>query len=90
MTAPQRVRLPAPFAGLFPGAPKKVEIEADTVARLIDALDARWPGMADCLRDSSPRIRKHINIFVAGQRVGLDHRLHPGGDVFIITAISGG
>ena len=60
------------------------------MAELIDALDAQWPGMADRLRDSTPRVRRHINIFVAGERAGLDTSIPSGAEVFIMTAISGG
>ena len=53
-------------------------------------LDARWPGMRDRLCDSRPRIRRHINVFVAGERATLATRLAPGAEVIIMTAISGG
>jgi molybdopterin converting factor small subunit len=62
----------------------------DTVDEMMDALDARWPGMRDRLCDSTPAIRRHINVFVDGRRASLDTRLAPGTDVFIVTAISGG
>jgi molybdopterin synthase sulfur carrier subunit len=57
---------------------------------VIDALDRRWPGMRDRLCDSTPRIRRHINVFVAGERANLETRLAPGTEVIIMTAISGG
>ena len=87
---PVLVRLPALFASLFPTAERRVELSVETVDEMIDALDARWPGMRDRLCDSSPAIRRHINIFVEGKRATLDTRLAPGSDVFILTAISGG
>ena len=40
--------------------------------------------------DSTPRIRRHINIFVDGERATLDTRLAPGAEVMVMTAISGG
>ena len=55
-----------------------------------DELDRLWPGMADRLRNSRPAIRKHINVFVDGERVSLDTRLAPGATVWVLTAISGG
>jgi sulfur-carrier protein len=88
--APVRVRLPALFASLFPTADRQVDLQARTVRDVVDALDSRWPGMRDRLCDSTPAIRRHINVFVNGRRVGLDAALEPGTDVFIITAISGG
>jgi molybdopterin synthase sulfur carrier subunit len=89
-SAPVLVRLPALLVSLFPDAQRRVEIRADTVDELIDALDARWPGMRGCLCDSTPAIRRHINIFVEGKRATLATRLAAGGDVFILTAVSGG
>jgi molybdopterin converting factor small subunit len=87
---PVLVRLPVLFASLFPTAERQVELSVGTVEEMINALDARWPGMRDRLCDSTPAIRRHINVFVEGRRASLDTPLTPGADVFIITAISGG
>lgn len=87
---PVLVRLPAVLVDLFPGAPRRVEVLAATVAEMIDALDAEWPGMRDRLCDSRPAIRRHINVFVEGRRARLDTPLAPGAEVFVLTAISGG
>ena len=87
---PVVVRLPPALVSLFPGSMAQVELHAATVAELIAALDDRWPGMRDRLADSTPRVRRHINIFVDGERSALETQLHPGAKVFIITAISGG
>jgi molybdopterin synthase sulfur carrier subunit len=89
-SAPVQVRLPALFAGLFPTAERRVELWVETVNEMMDELDTRWPGMRDCLCDSTPAIRRHINVFVGGRRATLDTHLAPGTDVFILTAISGG
>jgi molybdopterin synthase sulfur carrier subunit len=87
---PVLVRLPPLIATLYPDADRLVSLEAASVREVIDALDLRWPGMRDCFCDSSPAIRRHINVFVDGRRVGLDAALAPGADVYILTAISGG
>ena len=84
------VKLSPLLVDLFPGSTRRLEVEAATVAEVIDALDARWPGMGDRIRDTRPAIRKHMNVFVDGERSRLDTPLRPGADVFIITAISGG
>jgi molybdopterin synthase sulfur carrier subunit len=57
---------------------------------MIDGLDADWPGMRDRIVDSTPAIRRHMNVFVDGKRAKLDTPLTPGAKVFILTAISGG
>ncbi len=87
---PVVVTLPPALVRLFPTAPRRLEVSASTVNEVIEALDGRWPGMRDRLCDSTPRIRRHINVFVEGQRTTLETRLLPGAEVTVITAISGG
>jgi len=83
-------RLPGVLVDLFPGAPRRIELPASTVKEMIDGLDALWPGMRDRMCDSRPAIRRHMNVFVDGERATLETRLAPGTEVFILTAISGG
>ena len=90
VTPPVVVRLPDGLLNLFPGADQRVELSASSVGEAIDALESRWPGMRDRLCDSRPSIRRHINVFVEGERASLKTRLAPGAEVIILTAISGG
>ena len=85
-----KVQLPAGLVALFPGAVPRLELPAASVDGVLDALDARWPGMADRLRDSRPAVRRHIAVFVDGRRAGLKTPLSPGAQVVILTRISGG
>ena len=87
---PVVVKLSPLLVDLFPGSSRRVEMQASTVAQVIDELDRRWPGMGDRIRDTRPAIRKHMNVFVDGRRSTLETQLPPGAEVFIITAISGG
>ena len=82
--------LPDALVRLFPEAPRRLDLCAHTVGALVEALDARFPGMAECLRDNRPSIRKHINIFVRGERADLTTKLKNGETVYVLTAISGG
>lgn len=84
------VALAPALVRLFPDATGQVTLAASTVGEAIDELESRWPGMRDRLCDSTPGIRRHINVFVEGRRASLDTRLSPGAEVFILTAISGG
>ena len=84
------VSLPAPLVRLFPGAVRQLEVTASTVGEVVDALDARWPGMRDRLCDSTPRIRRQINVFVDGERGTLATPLAPGAKVIVMMAIVGG
>jgi molybdopterin converting factor small subunit len=83
-------RLPGVLTDLFPGSPRRVEMEAATVGAMIDELDRRWPGMGERIRDSRPAIRRHMNVFVEGERATLETPLGEGMEVFVLTAISGG
>ena len=89
---PVVVKLPAALVRLFPEASRQVEIPASvaTVGDAIDALDRRWPGMRDRICDTTPCIRRHMNVFVRGERSTLETRLEPGDEVVVLTAISGG
>jgi sulfur-carrier protein len=87
---PARVRLGPLLAHMFPDAQGVVELRVASVSELVDALEARWPGMRDCICDTRPAIRRHMNVFVGGRRVALGSPLAPGADVYIVTAISGG
>lgn len=88
--APVKVRITPVLGRLFPDSPSRIELDVGDVRELIDALDARWPGMRDRICDTRPAIRRHMNVFVDGRRATLATSLEPGSDVFIITAISGG
>jgi molybdopterin converting factor small subunit len=84
------VVLPRALLDLFPGAAREVVVAARTVSEMIAALEERWPGMRDRLCDSSPKIRRHINVFVDGRRASLATELSGGTKVYVLTAISGG
>lgn len=84
------VELSRALVALFPGAATSLRLEAGSVSELIDALDRRHPGMADRIRDETPAIRRHLNVFVDGTRASLATPLRPGARVYILTAMSGG
>jgi molybdopterin synthase sulfur carrier subunit len=82
--------LPSTLPPLFPGLPRRLEIEAATVGQAIDRLDEQWPGFRDRLCDPGPSIRPHINVYVDRERAGLDTALETRSRVDVIAAISGG
>jgi uncharacterized protein YdeI (YjbR/CyaY-like superfamily) len=84
------VHVPRSLAALFPGVPRRIEVEATDVAGLIRALDAAYPGMWDRLCEPGPRLRPHINAFVDGQPAALQDAVRPDSVVHIIPAVSGG
>ncbi len=67
----------------------EVTVEGKTLDDVIDALEARFPGLRVRIVDEQGRIRPHIKLFVNGEQV---HRLDASaeGDVHILAALSGG
>jgi molybdopterin converting factor small subunit len=84
------VHLPATLPPLFRDQPRRVEVEAGTVAAAIAELDTRWPGLRDRLCAAGPELRPHINVYVDQERAGLATSLDAGSRVDVIAAISGG
>jgi len=85
-----RVFIPSPLFS-YTGGQKQVEAEGDSLAALLDVLDARFPGMRHRIVDEQDRIRPHIRFFVNGDMaLRLDQRLDPGDEVMIVAALSGG
>lgn len=85
-----RVTLSGALVRLFPAAEPECMVRAASVADLLEALERRWPGMRDRIADSRPEIRRHINVFVNGDRARLATPLTDGARVYILTAMSGG
>ena len=75
---------------LFPTAEARSRVSAVSVDHMLDELDKRWPGIRDRIADTSPAIRRHITVFVDGERARLDTPLRDDGTVYILTAVSGG
>jgi molybdopterin synthase sulfur carrier subunit len=84
------VLLPRSLVALFPGAPRRCEVDATTVAEAIDRLDDLSPGMRNRLIDAGPSIRRHINVYVDGEPATLDTPLAVASTVHVIPAVSGG
>ena len=75
---------------LFPGVEKRHEVEGSDVAAILTTLDARIPGLRDRLVEGGPRLRPHINVFVAGVPADLTTPVAAGDIVHVIPAVSGG
>jgi molybdopterin synthase sulfur carrier subunit len=84
------LHLPAVLPPLFPGLPRELEVEAETVDEAIDRLNEQWPGLRDRLVEPGPKLRPHINVYVDRTRADLGSDLEAGSRVDVIAAISGG
>jgi len=84
------LHLPPTLPPLFGDLPRRLEVDAATVADAIDRLDERWPGLRDRLCEPGPALRRHINVYVDRERAGLNTPLAASSRVDVIAAISGG
>ena len=84
------VTLPQSLVRLFPGAPRSLQADGESVLELIDDLDQRWPGIRNRLLDAGPTIRTHLIIFVDRDMAELSTPLREQSKVLIVAAVSGG
>ena len=85
-----RLRLPTTLTPLFTELPRRLELEATTVGCAIEELERRWPGVRDRLCEPGPALRRHIHVYVDGERATLDTPVGERSDVSVVAAISGG
>jgi adenylyltransferase/sulfurtransferase len=87
------VYIPTPFRRMT-GNRAEVQVDAASIAELLDNLDHQFPGVHDLIYNSQHEIPDHINIYVNNQEISVlngDQTLLAEGDqVAIIPAIAGG
>jgi len=88
-----RVRLPT-HLHQYSGGLADVQVDCaapTTLADVLAALDARWPGVRHRLIDEQDGIRRHIRIFVGSAvAAGIEAPVGLGEEVMIVAALSGG
>jgi sulfur-carrier protein len=66
------------------------ELEGATVVGLLGALEDRYPDVAGWILDERGLIRRHINVFVNGERADGATAVRSGDRVEVLPAITGG
>ena len=66
------------------------EMAGATVIELLRGLESRHPEIAGWILDERGQIRRHINVFVAGDRASEETAVSPGDRVEVLPAITGG
>ncbi len=78
----------------FPDLGQNVEVEGQTVAEVVAALDRQHPGLAAYIVDEQGSLRRHVNIFVdqalVRDRQRLQDPVSPDDQIYIFQALSGG
>ncbi len=71
-----------------------IELEADTIAGVIERLNEQYQGVTDRLLEPDGAIHRHINIYVNEEDIRFKQQqqtaLSPGDVVTVISAIAGG
>jgi sulfur-carrier protein len=86
------VRIPT-ILRTYTGGEKAVDAGGETLAALIDDLEANHPGIKDRLIDGSD-LRRFVNVYVNDEDVrftgGLETTLSDGDQVVVLPAVAGG
>ena len=83
------VRLRGPLKRLA-GDEAAHDVDAETIGDLLRALERDHPDLRGWILDERGVIRRHLNVFVNGERVGAEAPVAAGDAVDILPAISGG
>jgi MoaD family protein len=88
-----QVLIPTPLQK-FTNDEASVDLEANSVDSLIDALDSRYPGLKGRLCDEAGKLRRFLNVYVNSEDIRfLDNQTTPlkdGDEVSIVPAVAGG
>jgi molybdopterin synthase sulfur carrier subunit len=89
---PIEVRIPTILRS-YTGGEKAVEAKGDSLAAVIDDLEANHPGIRERLLDGG-ELRRFVNVYVNDEDVrfigGLEATLDDGDQVVILPAVAGG
>jgi molybdopterin converting factor small subunit len=88
-----KVRFTSHLQRFFPKL-SEVEVEGETVAELLKALEKKFPGLSAYIVDQKGSLRQHVNIFVREElildRITLSDPVEADDPVYILQALSGG
>ena len=66
------------------------EVQGETVVELLKGLELEHPQMSGWILDERGLIRRHINVFVNGERGGETTAVSAGDRIEVLPAITGG
>ena len=88
-----KIRIPTTLRPATGGV-AEVEVEAGTLAGVLDGLEAKHPGFKSRIFDDEGGLRRFVNVFVGDEDVrytgGLETVVPDGETVAIIPAVAGG
>ena len=83
------VKLRAPLKDLA-GGKREVTIDGASVGEILQELERQHPRIEGWVLDEHGRVRRHVNVFVDGERVREDAPVTPDATLHVLPSISGG
>ena len=71
-------------------APGRVNVEGATVRAALENVFAGYAGLDGYILDDQKRLRRHVALFVNGDRARLDDPVEPNAEIAVMQALSGG
>jgi sulfur-carrier protein len=84
-----RVRLREPLSKLA-GGRAEMDVTGETIGELLRELESAQPALAGWILDERGLIRRHINVFVNGERADEETAVADGDVIDVVPAITGG
>jgi molybdopterin converting factor small subunit len=83
------VTLRAPLKDLA-GGNSWLDLDGATVGEVLLALERAWPKTTGWVLDERGRVRRHVNVFLNGERVREDAPVGPTDRLHVLPSITGG
>jgi sulfur-carrier protein len=83
------VMLRAPLKDRADGR-SQVELPGDSIGQVLRELERRYPRLEGWILDEHGRVRRHVNVFVDGERGTAETPVDTGARVHVLPSISGG
>lgn len=83
------VKLREPLKNLA-GGNREITIDGESVGEVLRELERQHPKITGWVLDEHGRVRRHMNVFVDGERVREDAFVAPDSTLHVLPSISGG
>ncbi|WP_250001850.1 MoaD/ThiS family protein [Actinoplanes sp. M2I2] len=73
------------------GGASRLEIAAaGTLGAVLAEVGERWPMLARRIRDEQGVVRRYVNVFVDGEKAGVETPVGAGSEIQVLPSVAGG